>query len=201
MPTWIQTIFSGSSSNSEKRATASQQASTSQNLLTAMSDGPTSTEPADSLDRILRSPIDEIAASAPYPGTVLEPANAISHDEPATVFGQAKEITMTHPILIGVAITAIALLARAGLNTAARASTGAVAGNKKFLKGGFNLKMDKSEALQILGMTDGQLSKAKLKEQHRRIMLLNHPDRGGSPYVASKINEAKDLLERSGRLR
>lgn len=29
-------------------------------------------------------------------------------------------------------------------------------------------------------------------------MLANHPDKGGSPFLATKINEAKDFLEKRG---
>lgn len=34
----------------------------------------------------------------------------------------------------------------------------------------------------------------KVKEAHRRVMVANHPDSGGSDYLASKINEAKDVM-------
>ena len=54
--------------------------------------------------------------------------------------------------------------------------------------------MSKREASLILGMSP-TANKIRVKEAHKRIMLANHPDRGGSPYLAAKINEAKDFLD------
>jgi DnaJ family protein C protein 19 len=34
----------------------------------------------------------------------------------------------------------------------------------------------------------------KVKEAHRRIMIANHPDSGGSGFLAAKVNEAKDIM-------
>ncbi|CAD5112619.1 DgyrCDS1836 [Dimorphilus gyrociliatus] len=73
-----------------------------------------------------------------------------------------------------------------------------VSAPSKYYKGGFEPKMTKREAGLILGVSPSA-PKNKLKDAHKRIMLLNHPDRGGSPYMAAKINEAKDYLESSRR--
>lgn len=65
--------------------------------------------------------------------------------------------------------------------------------NNQFWPGGFNEKMDKTEAALILGCRKNMAREAILAK-YKKVMILNHPDRGGSPFIASKINEAKDLL-------
>lgn len=37
-------------------------------------------------------------------------------------------------------------------------------------------------------------SKERIKKRHRELLIRNHPDKGGSTFVATKINEAKDKL-------
>lgn len=63
----------------------------------------------------------------------------------------------------------------------------------KYYEGGFEDIMTKREAALILGVRESSSSK-RIKDAHRKLLILNHPDTGGSTYMAGKINEAKDLL-------
>ncbi|MBV9992659.1 MAG: DnaJ domain-containing protein [Alphaproteobacteria bacterium] len=53
--------------------------------------------------------------------------------------------------------------------------------------------MSRDEALKVLGLPPDAGEDA-IRAAYRRLMQQNHPDKGGSDYLASKVNEAKDVL-------
>jgi len=53
--------------------------------------------------------------------------------------------------------------------------------------------MTRDLALEILGLSDS-VTRQQLIKVHRNLMQKMHPDRGGSDYLAKKINTAKDFL-------
>ena len=57
-----------------------------------------------------------------------------------------------------------------------------------------NVKVtSKDEAYKILGLDFGA-TKDDIISAHKELIRKNHPDKGGSDYLSSKINEARDIL-------
>lgn len=53
--------------------------------------------------------------------------------------------------------------------------------------------MTREEALGVLGLAPGA-DAAAIRAAHRRLMQAAHPDRGGSDWLAARVNEARDVL-------
>ncbi|HSG89159.1 MAG TPA: molecular chaperone DnaJ [Pseudomonadales bacterium] len=54
-------------------------------------------------------------------------------------------------------------------------------------------RMSRAEALDVLGL-EGEPDRDAVIHAHRRLMQQFHPDRGGSDYLASLLNRARDRL-------
>ena len=54
-------------------------------------------------------------------------------------------------------------------------------------------KLSRKEAEEILGVNENA-TKEEIIFAHKKAMQKHHPDRGGSKYMAAKINSAKDKL-------
>ena len=53
--------------------------------------------------------------------------------------------------------------------------------------------MSRAEAYEVLGLKAGA-SEADIRAAHRRLMQGAHPDKGGSDWLAARINQARDVL-------
>lgn len=74
-----------------------------------------------------------------------------------------------------------------------QSGSGQPGGGRAGGSGGGEPEMTHAYALSLLGLDEGA-TEAEIRAAHKRLMLANHPDRGGSSVLAAQINRAKDIL-------
>eukprot|EP00457_Paulinella_chromatophora_P013630 gb/GEZN01013955.1/.p1 GENE.gb/GEZN01013955.1/~~gb/GEZN01013955.1/.p1 ORF type:complete len:125 (-),score=17.16 gb/GEZN01013955.1/:423-797(-) len=103
----------------------------------------------------------------------------------------------------GIVVAGIALgsghVAKAAAKINTRTGTNAGAGYlKRYYNGGFEKEMTRREAALIIGIRESSTPEV-IMAKYRKLMIKNHPDRGGSPFLSAKVNEAKELLMKRAR--
>jgi DnaJ family protein C protein 19 len=67
---------------------------------------------------------------------------------------------------------------------------------KRFYRGGFEEKMTRREAALILGVRESATPE-RIRDRHRKMLMLNHPDMGGSTFLSEKVGaRARWLVQR-----
>jgi|TARA_B110000305_G_C19125584_1_gene486428 DnaJ homolog subfamily C member 19 len=99
---------------------------------------------------------------------------------------------------IGIFFLSVSVMGKGGLRFY-RSVMGGTAFNQgslilgTYYKGGFASPMTRREAALILGVRESA-DESKINDAHRKLMMLNHPDLGGSKHIATKVNEAKEMI-------
>ena len=123
-----------------------------------------------------------------------------------------KGVRFSGGVLLGLVTVALAITGRVGLAFLAAAGAWALltgtmppwmrfpqggrdAGGSRDIPQGRRGAMSRAEALKVLGLEE-PATEEQIRAAHRRLILQIHPDKGGTSYLAAKINEAKDVLLR-----
>lgn len=79
------------------------------------------------------------------------------------------------------------------LNGGQQRAPGSATGERREAASARPKRMSRREALEVLGLPEGA-SKDDVLREYKRLMKRLHPDVGGSSYLATKLNEAREVL-------